>query len=636
MHLLTNFAKKWGVSAIVSIIGTMLIFAALFCFQQAAAHSVETSIHNTLVEINQTAAMTLRNGLKSCEDLLKLQAKMLGGAYTPTDDDDDDDDVLYLLRDFSKDRRFERLSFVRFDGTVYSSAFGMHTLDNMDALPNIKSDETTIGQPRKDTDDALKIDISTPVYRNGQKIGRLIATLDEKLLQNMYNVSGLEGDAALAMFSGAEGQVIATFSNRVLPIRQGDCVYDFLERPDVKMHKGSAQTYRADVQAKNTGWMEYEFNNKTICRYYAPLGINDWYIAVTATDHSIRQRADDIRYLGALLAVWIILVLLAVATIVSMQHAREQARVTALKNTYNIAIRKTNDIFYEVDVDSDQLVDHSESTEKAVWSEAPKSYSKALSQIADACAPEYRQQLLETLLAQSIKTQMKAGVSPINFEYKITPDANTVRWISATVVPVTGEMGGSTKLICMENDITEQKLNQERLNLSATVDGLSALYNRSTTEAYINSFLQAEGNAGQHALLLIDIDAFKSVNDTLGHVKGDAVITECGELLRRVFRRNDIVGRIGGDEFAVLLKDYGTPQLIIAKAKDVCNAFRQTQYLEDEPTKTVNISASIGIALYGSDGKTFHELYTNADSALYAAKHAGKDRFAFFTNTESL
>ena len=137
-------------------------------------------------------------------------------------------------------------------------------------------------------------------------------------------------------------------------------------------------------------------------------------------------------------------------------------------------------------------------------------------------------------------------------------------------------------------------------------------------------------------MLLIDIDAFKSVNDTLGHVKGDAVITECGELLRRVFRRNDIVGRIGGDEFAVLLKDYGTPQLIIAKAKDVCNAFRQTQYLEDEPTKTVNISASIGIALYGSDGKTFHELYTNADSALYAAKHAGKDRFAFFTNTDSL
>ncbi|MEG1972669.1 MAG: diguanylate cyclase, partial [Oscillospiraceae bacterium] len=466
----------------------------------------------------------------------------------------------------------------------------------------LKNKATTITGPRKTDNGELVIDIGTPAYTGGEAVGRLNATIGNEELKKMYTSNSLQGDAGLTLFM-RDGMVLTNISNRIMKVKEQENLYKHFNNENVHFTLNSPQGIAEDVQNGRSGWVKYWHNGHSTCIYYKPFGINDWYMAISATDNTLEMQAGDIKAHGNMLTAAVLITVCLVAVIVMIQRVKEQERMDALKNTYSVAIRKTNDLFYEADIDSDELIDRSESGEKAVWKETPKNYSNALTQIANVCAPECRQQFLDTFLPQNIKIRIKEGISSINFEYKITPDENTVRWLSATLVPVVDNQNKSTKLICMENDITEEMLHRERLKRSATLDGLTGLYNKITTQNYIDQFLLTEGKDGHHALLIIDIDSFKSINDNLGHAKGDEVLRDCGDALRKIFRKNDIVGRIGGDEFAVLIKDYGVIELVKSKCEEICRGFYKEQSLEDDKKIKVTTSASIGAAFYSEHGK---------------------------------
>ncbi|MEG0513954.1 MAG: GGDEF domain-containing protein, partial [Clostridia bacterium] len=116
------------------------------------------------------------------------------------------------------------------------------------------------------------------------------------------------------------------------------------------------------------------------------------------------------------------------------------------------------------------------------------------------------------------------------------------------------------------------------------------------------------------AFLLIDLDSFKNVNDKLGHAFGDAVLAEVAHELLALFQENDVVGRIGGDEFAVYINNLPNEKIAIQKAQQICHRFHcmYTGLKND-----YKISGTIGIAMFPAHGKNFAELYQNADSAMY-------------------
>ncbi|MEG1602924.1 MAG: GGDEF domain-containing protein, partial [Cloacibacillus sp.] len=148
------------------------------------------------------------------------------------------------------------------------------------------------------------------------------------------------------------------------------------------------------------------------------------------------------------------------------------------------------------------------------------------------------------------------------------------------------------------------------------------LYNKATTERLIRDFLRDTDIAAMHALLIIDIDNFKLVNDRLGHMYGDVVLATLAQCLMPIFRVNDVIGRIGGDEFFVFMKNISSENIAFTKAETICGLFRRT-YCENNVS--CQISASIGIAIFPSHGVGFEALYNNADSALYVAKAGGRD-----------
>jgi len=158
------------------------------------------------------------------------------------------------------------------------------------------------------------------------------------------------------------------------------------------------------------------------------------------------------------------------------------------------------------------------------------------------------------------------------------------------------------------------------------MDSATGVYNKQTTEEMIKTFLYGEGKHGKHAMLMIDIDDFKGINDDHGHRVGDAVISALGIKLNQIFRTSDIKGRIGGDEFMILMKDIEGMDLIVNKANEICQMFKN---YEIEKNKWIDFSSSIGIAIYGLDGSTYEELYEAADRALYNCKNCKKGTYAF-------
>lgn len=198
-------------------------------------------------------------------------------------------------------------------------------------------------------------------------------------------------------------------------------------------------------------------------------------------------------------------------------------------------------------------------------------------------------------------------------------------WCRLTII--FDEKKSPIKALGKLENINAWKLEQENLRIDAQTDLLTGLYNKITAEKLIDEYLNGDGKNKISAIIAIDIDNFKSVNDNLGHLIGDKVLVEIAQKLKTLFRYTDIIGRFGGDEFVVFLKDLSPEQKDFKKiANDILNSLRA----KIENNEYCKISASVGIAIYPKNGLNFQQLYKNADDALYRAKKSGKDSWKLF------
>ncbi len=165
------------------------------------------------------------------------------------------------------------------------------------------------------------------------------------------------------------------------------------------------------------------------------------------------------------------------------------------------------------------------------------------------------------------------------------------------------------------------------LTLAAQMDKMTMLYNHETTMQIIMDTL-GKYPAKKHALFMFDVDNFKIINDTKGHQAGDEFLIKIAGIIKKSFRQNDVVGRIGGDEFLALMCDVSDIAIIKKKAEDILvkvyDLCKKCEY-----TRT---SVSIGISIYPDNGTNLQELYHNADGAMYRAKNNGKNQFFIIEN----
>ncbi|MCR5626511.1 MAG: sensor domain-containing diguanylate cyclase [Lachnospiraceae bacterium] len=195
------------------------------------------------------------------------------------------------------------------------------------------------------------------------------------------------------------------------------------------------------------------------------------------------------------------------------------------------------------------------------------------------------------------------------------------RWYRANIISILGKEGYVSHVIGHITDIHEEKMKEIELKLRADHDGLTGLLNKKATEELIRKCLDKnKGNNAQGALIIIDTDDFKHINDNFGHSSGDKVLSLIGGVINDNFKGMDVAGRIGGDEFMVFLNSI-TPDDACKLAGKLQNNVQAACVGEAYEGR---VSLSIGIATSPTHGSTFEELYEKADKALYNAKEAGK------------
>lgn len=231
---------------------------------------------------------------------------------------------------------------------------------------------------------------------------------------------------------------------------------------------------------------------------------------------------------------------------------------------------------------------------------------------------------------QTLFTELKNGRKSGGVDLRIRIQDGSYIWCSVQATTIFSDDGKPLKVVGKLTDIDERKRETETLLSRAQRDTLTGLYNKGTAERLISSCLAASQPGDMHALFAIDVDNFKAVNDNLGHLFGDAVLSEISSKITGQFRSSDIVGRIGGDEFVVFLKNLRSLDLVYEKAEAMIDVFRHSFTGQNMDYK---ISGSIGIALYPRDGKTYPTLFKNADNALYCAKNQGKDGFRIYDDS---
>ncbi|WP_019555276.1 GGDEF domain-containing protein [Propionispira raffinosivorans] len=294
---------------------------------------------------------------------------------------------------------------------------------------------------------------------------------------------------------------------------------------------------------------------------------------------------------------------------------KAQSLLKLVQARYRIILECTEDIIFEYNIPHDVLtLNYNIDT--------PEGKKNKKVQINSYSTSLYKKSSIHPADLEKIDKVLMDKLSPDNLTLRLKGPQKTIyRWFELRGTWIYNDMQKPFCYTGLLHNIHKQKLQIDALTYKSERDGLTGLYNRQAAEYLIMSTLKKDSQQ-QHAFIIIDIDYFKQVNDVLGHQFGDSVLVSLAKKLSMTFRYDDIIGRFGGDEFVVFMRDIPSDEMPLERSQHLGKLFRR-KFIEAFNQK---FSCSIGIAIYKKDGQTFEELYHAADVALYEAKNHGRNR----------
>ncbi len=360
---------------------------------------------------------------------------------------------------------------------------------------------------------------------------------------------------------------------------------------------------------------------------FSPLQFSSWYSIVAMPSAQLSRYSEGL--LSADLLPLVLQILIATGlfctvliTVMMREAERERRKEKTLRKGLTTGIIG----YVEVDLDDNRVLHCSDNNILTENIHLPfTDYTQKI--ISGYIHPDYQENAFAQLCAANVRKLFNEGITDNTLSFFVQVPGHGIVWIECETHAMQNENDGHLMAYYTLHNITDKKTEERKLKEKAERDGLTGLYNRTTATDAINSFLNSGANKSyeQHAFIILDLDNFKNLNDTLGHKTGDVALQNVAGILTNYFRKEDIICRLGGDEFVIFLKRIA-PAVAEEKVKNLLPRLHLSYSSSDEEENEVQISASIGIT-YNNPGDDFKSLYQKADEALYRAKESGRDTF---------
>lgn len=475
--------------------------------------------------------------------------------------------------------------------------------------------------------------VALPLHFDGKIQGAIYGRYPvEQMMQERYfeNTS-----SRYFQIIDSQGEFISLSHNKHA-LSTGNSFWDELRRYTYE-DGVTVDSIREQVQKGGSGSYYFEYGKEGRYVSYEPLGINNWYIFSVVTQEEVSNLVSNVNQISFKLLIQMALCGCVVFWLAFYyvkriyQIVREKNEALEINNRmFHLALKRTNDILFEVDLNKKEVVFHSGmfdgGCKKYRLDQISPQVLLQTERIQQECYEDYSE-FYKALLLQKEH-------APVIVHLRLFAGYN---WFKVLLLDL-GEKKEFPHIVGMLENYDDQKMKdmeierrrKEAINLSkkSKRDFLTNLYNREALQRGINEYLQNSTDfTGIQAFLILDLDHFKEVNDTMGHGTGDQVLKDVAEILRYQFRKEDMIGRLGGDEFIVLLKNVDTEESVCQLASQLNKALEKTY---SQGGYSVTVSASIGIALAYEDGITFEELYEKADIALYEVKRGQRNGYKIY------
>ena len=365
------------------------------------------------------------------------------------------------------------------------------------------------------------------------------------------------------------------------------------------------------IQKDQQGPCSFCTNNRLVSDNGIPTGVYRWEFQNTVNGRWYECRDQAIPWIGREI------VRMEIATDITERKLNEEALALS-EEKYRTILENMQDSYIEVD-----LVGNFTFINEATCHNLGYTMDELIGQNFSKIAPGKDE---VKAIFQAYGDVYKTGEPNKGFAFKVMRKDGSIGYAETSISLIKNAQGRPVGFRSVGRDVTERKQMEQKLIELATHDGLTGIPNRALLyDRFDIAMANAQRNMKKIAIMTLDLDRFKIVNDTLGHDVGDKLLAAAADRLIAALRKSDTVARLGGDEFAMLLWEVGHNNDAVIIAEKILEDFRQPFIIDRHSLK---VTVSIGIAIYPEDGENMEELLKCSDKMLYSAKQNGRDRFA--------
>lgn len=615
---LKEFLRYFGYP--LAAAGVMLL--AFFTLQGQIFNEIHKGTNEILVDSARQQTISLERYV----DLLRTRVELIANY----DADTGPNTLVESLRTVLKDDAVDvEIGYANPMGDLFYSDQKVYNVAGQDWFKRSLDGETVLSTGSQNVDDGLTdIRVSANVNTKSGVRGVLFVTLNNRNFTSQLKTLAYEGLAS--SFVSDNTGLIMFVEDGIDFIKAGEHCSTYIN--DAALSNGDSIAQLKNILRQNQiVAFRFVYDRDvyySVCEWIPDY---DWYV-FTVVPGAV---ADVISHQVSMYHMAMLFIILLVGTSMAAQSFRhEQETVEKLEKDkdllrqsaqrYQLITQLSNEVFFQINLDTSEILFND--TFEAMFGFLPP---KCSLDHLDNCSSLFFEEDGHIFL--SLVNQLRAGDTEARAELRMVGSRGIIRWKRVELYAVIDQEGLAVQLVGKIADIHRQKQSMQRLIRQADSEPLTGLLNRGAMERNIKAFLAGEGLGGRHALIMLDFDNFKAVNDTLGHAKGDHLLVSFANGMRHLFRTGDYISRIGGDEYMIFIKHTGDDIVALDKAE----ALREVMV---ELSRKIGIPVSIsgGIATYDRDGETFEKLYKAADEALYQVKRAGKNAIAFFSSPSSM